>query len=81
MGREGIYVFSKSITTWTGEYWESIRKHKGNTEKEMVPTLPEPVSCSTMIKCKKQLKYSTNPYIYQNYAKLNNVYLKEIHDT
>lgn len=36
-----------------------------------------------MIKCKKWQteKYSTDPYIYQNYAKLNNVYLKEIDDT
>lgn len=36
-----------------------------------------------MIKYKKRLteNYSTNPYIYQNYAKLNNVYLKEIDDT
>lgn len=44
MEQEGIYVFSKSVTTLTSEYWESIMKHKVNTEKEMVPTLPEQVA-------------------------------------
>lgn len=41
MGQEGKYVFSKSVTTWTSEYWESIMKHKVNTKNEMVLTLPE----------------------------------------